>query len=98
MTKSIARFVAFSLFGPMTFAAHPNILFIAIDDMRDSTDYSGSTQAKTPNLDRPAKSGAAFRLAYIALALCHPCTHMNLLRVLCLRVLNLSGTSPSITA
>ncbi|WP_395742261.1 sulfatase [Prosthecobacter sp.] len=50
----------------------PNILFIAIDDMRDWTGYSGSAQAKTPNLDRLAKSGVAFTRAYTAYALCNP--------------------------
>jgi len=50
----------------------PNILFIAIDDMRDWTGYSGSTQAKTPNLGRLAKSGVAFTRAYTAYALCNP--------------------------
>lgn len=53
-------------------ADKPNILFIAIDDMRDWTGYSGSTQAKTPNLDRLAKSGMSFTRAYTAYALCNP--------------------------
>ncbi len=53
-------------------AGRPNILFIAIDDMRDWTGYSGSAQAKTPNLDRLAKSGIAFTRAYTAYALCNP--------------------------
>ena len=58
---------------PLSFAAErPNILFIAIDDMRDWTGYSGSAQAKTPNLDRLAKSGVAFTRAYTAYALCNP--------------------------
>ena len=50
----------------------PNILFIAIDDMRDWTGHSGSVQAKTPNLDRLAKTGVAFTRAYAAYALCNP--------------------------
>ncbi len=50
----------------------PNVLFIAIDDMRDWTGYSGDVQAKTPNLDRLAKSGVAFTRAYTAYALCNP--------------------------
>jgi len=50
----------------------PNVLFIVIDDMRDWTGYSGDAQAKTPNLDRLAKSGVAFTRAYTAYALCNP--------------------------
>ena len=40
--------------------------------MRDWTGYSGDSQAKTPNLDRLAKSGVAFTRAYTAYALCNP--------------------------
>jgi len=38
----------------------PNILFIAIDDLRDWANYLGYKQAKTPNLDRLAAMGVAF--------------------------------------
>ncbi|MDR2116946.1 MAG: choline-sulfatase, partial [Planctomycetaceae bacterium] len=39
----------------------PNVLFIAIDDLRDWTGYSeGHPQVKTPSLDRLAASGVAF--------------------------------------
>ncbi|WP_395749638.1 sulfatase [Prosthecobacter sp.] len=73
--KLIAIFSTFTLLfcGAGPFAAdRPNILFIAIDDMRDWTGYSGSAQAKTPNMDRLAKSGVAFTRAYTAYALCNP--------------------------
>ena len=72
MTKYLILIVVLSLFGPSSFGAHPNILFIAIDDMRDWTGYSGTPQARTPNLDRLAKSGVAFTRAYTAYALCNP--------------------------
>jgi arylsulfatase A-like enzyme len=52
--------------------AKPNILFIAIDDMRDWTGYTGHPLAKTPNLDRLARTGMAFTRAYTASALCNP--------------------------
>jgi len=73
--------LAFLLFATLSFlvlpaslmaADKPNILFIAIDDMRDWTGYSGTAQAKTPNMDRLAKSGMAFTRAYTAYALCNP--------------------------
>ncbi|HEY6169417.1 MAG TPA: sulfatase, partial [Verrucomicrobiae bacterium] len=50
----------------------PNVLFIVIDDMRSWAGYLGDPQAKTPNLDRLAKSGVAFTRAYTAYALCNP--------------------------
>jgi arylsulfatase A-like enzyme len=50
----------------------PNVLFIAIDDMRDWTSYTGHPLAKTPNLERMAKQGIAFTRAYTASALCNP--------------------------
>lgn len=53
-------------------ATRPNVLFIAIDDMRSWAGYPGDAQAKTPNLDRLAKSGIAFTRAYTASALCNP--------------------------
>ncbi|MDR0608657.1 MAG: sulfatase [Planctomycetaceae bacterium] len=50
-----------------------NILFIAIDDLRDWTGYSaGHPQVKTPSLDRLAASGAAFTRSYCASACCNP--------------------------
>jgi len=50
----------------------PNVLFIAIDDMRDWTSYTGHPLAKTPNMERLAKQGIAFTRAYTASALCNP--------------------------
>lgn len=54
-------------------AARPNVLFIAIDDLRDWTGYLGhNPQVKTPNLDRLAKMGMAFNRAYPAAPVCNP--------------------------
>jgi arylsulfatase A-like enzyme len=50
-----------------------NVLFIAIDDLRDWTGYSaGHPQVKTPSLDRLASSGVAFTRSYCASACCNP--------------------------
>ena len=46
--------------------AKPNILFIAIDDMRDWVRYLGYEQVKTPNLDRLSQRGVTFTHAYCA--------------------------------
>ena len=51
----------------------PNVLFIAIDDLRDWVGYFGhNTQAKTPNLDRVTRMGVSFTLAYCAAPVCNP--------------------------
>ena len=49
-------------------AAQPNVLFIAIDDLRD---LSAFPNAKTPNLDRLAKMGTKFTRAYCAAPVCN---------------------------
>lgn len=51
----------------------PNVLFIAIDDLRDWVGYIDRThQAKTPNMDRLAKMGVSFTRAYCASPSCNP--------------------------
>ncbi|MDR1384855.1 MAG: sulfatase [Planctomycetaceae bacterium] len=53
-------------------ADKPNILFIAVDDMRDWVGYIGThPQTKTPNIDRLASQGVAFTRAYCAAAVCN---------------------------
>ena len=51
----------------------PNVLFIAIDDLRDWVGYiDREHQAKTPNIDRLAKMGVAFTRGYCASPVCNP--------------------------
>jgi len=51
----------------------PNILFIAMDDLNDWIGcMGGHPQARTPNLDRLAKSGVLFVNAHCAGASCNP--------------------------
>lgn len=52
--------------------AKPNVLFIAIDDLRDWVGFLGDKQVKTPNLDRLASRGVVFRHAYCASPSCNP--------------------------
>ena len=52
--------------------AKPNILFIAIDDLRDWVHYLGYEQVKTPNLDRLAARGVTFTHSYCAAPVCNP--------------------------
>jgi arylsulfatase A-like enzyme len=53
--------------------ARPNVLFIAVDDLRDWVGYiDRSHQAKTPNIDRLARMGVSFTRAYCASPSCNP--------------------------
>jgi len=64
---------------------HPNILFIAVDDLNDWVGHlGGHPQAMTPNIDRLAKNGVSFTKAYCSAPLCNPS-----------RVSLLTGTLPS---
>jgi choline-sulfatase len=50
----------------------PNVLFIAVDDLRPEINASGSKLIKTPNLDRIAARGTTFDRAYCQQAVCSP--------------------------
>lgn len=52
--------------------ARPNVLFIAVDDLRPAMGCYGDDQAITPNLDRLARRGILFRRAYCQQAVCSP--------------------------
>lgn len=56
----------------------PNILFIAIDDLRPELGVYGSSIAKTPNLDALAAQGLVFENAYVQQAVCAP-SRINLM-------------------
>jgi len=53
-------------------AARPNILFIAIDDLRPELGCYGSTIAKSPHLDKLATEGLLFKRAYCQQSICSP--------------------------
>ena len=53
-------------------AAKPNVLFIAIDDLRDWVGCLGNPQVKTPNLDKLSARGMTFARGYCALPVCNP--------------------------
>ncbi len=52
--------------------AKPNILFIAIDDLKPILGCYGNTLIKTPNIDRLAKMGTVFMSNYVQQAVCGP--------------------------
>lgn len=58
---------------PAADAKKPNVLFIAIDDLRDWVGYlHHNEQTKTPNIDRLARMGTAFTRSYCAAPVCNP--------------------------
>jgi uncharacterized sulfatase len=52
--------------------ARPNILFIAIDDLRPEIGAYGVNRAVTPNIDRLAAKSVRFDRAYVTYPLCLP--------------------------
>jgi len=51
---------------------HPNVLFIAVDDLRPSIRCYGDQHAITPNIDRLAERGVLFDRAHCQVAVCNP--------------------------
>ena len=75
----LALAIAVSTLSPTARAAdppkppsRPNVLFIAIDDLRDWVGFLGDGQVKTPNLDRLAARGVTFTRSYCAAPVCNP--------------------------
>lgn len=52
--------------------SRPNILFIAVDDLRPEMGCYGNSVVKTPNIDRLAARGIVFERAYCQQAVCSP--------------------------
>ena len=67
-------------------AERPNVLFIAVDDLRPEFGAYGASYIKSPNLDRIAREGVTFNRAYCQQAVCSP-TRSSLL----------TGTRPDTT-
>jgi arylsulfatase A-like enzyme len=66
-------FTALLLCLPVLHAAtKPNILFIAVDDLRPQLGCYGDTLIQSPNIDRIAARGIVFTKAYCQQAVCSP--------------------------
>lgn len=68
--KYIALLLAYACISQA--AERPNILFIAVDDLRPELGCYGSPIAVSPNLDALAKGGLLFNRAYCQQAICRP--------------------------
>ena len=74
--KVLASFLMFlvtlraSGFAPA--AEKPNVLFVAVDDLRCELGCYGVREVRSPNIDRLAESGVAFSRAYCQQAVCNP--------------------------
>ena len=58
--------------GVASAAQRPNILFIAVDDLKPVLGCYGDKVAKTPNIDKLAARGMLFEKAYVNQAVCAP--------------------------
>lgn len=69
----ILSWSCFSFLLPQNLTAgKPNILFIAVDDMRCDLGCYGVQHVHTPNIDQLAESGVLFQRAYCQQAVCNP--------------------------
>lgn len=70
------RSLSFIIYGLLSAciqaAPKPNVLFIAVDDMRCELGCFGTRHVKSPNLDKLAASGVLFSHAYCQQAVCNP--------------------------
>ena len=64
--------LVFSCFRLVSAADKPNILFIAVYDMRCDLGCYGVKHVHTPNIDQLAASGVLFQRAYCQQAVCNP--------------------------
>lgn len=65
-------FVYFCLASFIVAAPAPNVLFIAVDDLRPELGCYGVAHMKTPHLDRLAEKSVLFERAYCQVAVCNP--------------------------
>ncbi len=69
LTLVLGSFVGPLLAAPVD-AERPNVLFIAIDDLRPELGCYGATEVKSLNIDRVASEGLLFERAYCQVPVC----------------------------
>ena len=67
---SILFFLLFSTILNAQNVKKPNVLFIAVDDLRPELGCYGQSQIKSPNIDKLAESGLMFNRAYCNIPVC----------------------------
>lgn len=72
LVAAVVSFASFSLASEDASGRKPNVLFIAVDDLRPELGCYGETAIRSPNIDALAKSGVVFERAYCQLAVCNP--------------------------
>jgi iduronate 2-sulfatase len=87
--KFISAFLlTIAQFTSLVAAERPNVLFIAIDDLRTDLHCYGNAQIHSPNIDQLAAVGTLFERAYCQQAVCNP-SRSSMLTGLRLDTLNL---------
>lgn len=66
----LAVFVMLAVKNSANSAERPNVLFIAVDDLRPELGCYGKQHMHSPNIDRLAKSGVLFERAYCMVPTC----------------------------
>ena len=72
MKKLFLTLTILLAFSSLQAAERPNVLFIAIDDLRPELGCYGNKIVKSPNIDRIAARGVMFNRAYCQQAVCSP--------------------------
>lgn len=70
LTLILLLFLGISLNSQAQKQEKPNVLFIAVDDLRPELGCYGSTQIHSPNIDKLAESGMMFNRAYCNIPVC----------------------------
>jgi iduronate 2-sulfatase len=75
LSRALCRWLCYAIVLCATIYAQPrkpNVLFIAVDDLRPEFSAYGSKYIHSPNLDRLSKEGVTFERAYCQQAVCSP--------------------------
>jgi iduronate 2-sulfatase len=72
MLRCVSLLLFLLLSSACSAESRPNVLFIAVDDLRPELGCYGNTVVKTPNIDRLAARGIVFERAYCQQAVCSP--------------------------